>query len=397
MCAAINRILALEEGPGFGGALMSLKYLVENIDADRFSFDLITNYPQDYIVPSGPVRSVSCMSRKRLNGEGKTLQKIMEPVFFSQAGPAAYLIDRYSYGQIYSMKIARYIRQNDIKLVHLNNWPLLNDGGLMAAKKAGVPVIMHVRGLAYGSRLISWLTKQADHVIAISEYEKNKILQLGVDEKQITVIPNAVDGHSFRAEADGAAFRRDICIPAHIRLVGIVGCLVGWKGHKVFLEACSKVLKSGTIHAVIVGDTPDGNHKYKSELESYAKSLGIGDCVHFVGHRRDVSSAMVACDVIVHASTEPEPFGRVIIEAMALGKPVVATAPGGPGEIIENGIDGFLVPPKDSKSIADCVIKILENNEFTLRLSVKAQDKIKQEYNVKKYVNSIQNLYDRFL
>ncbi|MDD2467524.1 MAG: glycosyltransferase family 4 protein [Desulfobulbus sp.] len=343
------------------------------------------------------VRDVLVLPRSRLYGKDKLLERALRFVLGRKSGPAAYLIDRCTYCNIYVNRIVRYIKENKINLVHLNNWPLLNDGGLFAAKKANIPIVMHVRGMEYSGKLVSWIAQKADHIIAISEFIKQQVLDLGVPEHKISVIPNAVDADRFVKNANGDQFKKTANLPTGEPIVGMAGCLVDWKGHKFFIEACAEVFKSTSAHGVIIGDTPNGSLSFANELRDFANKLGVLDRIHFVGHIRDISSAMDACDILVHASILPEPFGRVIIEGMALGKPVVATSPGGPGEIIDDKIDGLLVPPSNSFALAQAINSLLKSSDLRRDLGEKARVKIKDKYNVHLYADRVNNVYKKIL
>jgi glycosyltransferase involved in cell wall biosynthesis len=153
-------------------------------------------------------------------------------------------------------------------------------------------------------------------------------------------------------------------------LVGIVGRLEAWKGQEVFLRAAARISASnrGTVFAVIGGVTPDKDQAYLSRLLTLAKELRLDGRVHFVGHATDVFPWFDALDVCVHA-TDGEPFGLVLVEAMALGKPLVATALGGPVEIVEEGVSGLLVPPGDDEALAEAICRLLSDTAFAARLA----------------------------
>jgi glycosyltransferase involved in cell wall biosynthesis len=157
-------------------------------------------------------------------------------------------------------------------------------------------------------------------------------------------------------------------------LVGIVGRLEAWKGQDVFLRAAARVAAKHpeAEFAVVGGGTPGKEEAYPSELRAVAQELGIADRVRFVGHLVDVFPWFDALDVCVHA-TDGEPFGLVLVEAMALGKPLVATALGGPLEIVEEGSSGLLVPPGDDEAIADAVCTILADADLAARLAAGAR------------------------
>ena len=390
-------VLAMEEGPGFGGALMSLKYLLDFSDQSKYLFFLISNYEQEYIRAGGGIKDVTSIPRMRIYGKDKIFEQRLSTIFGDKAGPLAYVIDRFTYCRSYMNKVSRYIQDKNIDIVHLNNWPLLNDGGLFAAKKNNIPVVMHVRGLEYGGKLVAWIAKQADHIIAISDYVRDQILQMGISEDKVSVIYNAVDVEAFAVSADIEMFRNEVALPVDVPIIGIAGCLVDWKGHKYFLEACAKIFQFSQAQGIIIGDAPNGEQNFKNELMRYANDLGILDRIHFVGHRNDIASAMGACDILVHASTRPEPFGRVIIEAMALAKPVIATEPGGPSEIISHGKDGILVSPSNSDAIADAVIKVLADNNLRGYLGNNAKKKVMSNFRVEKYVDQVADIYEKVL
>ncbi|HEU5003747.1 MAG TPA: glycosyltransferase [Actinomycetota bacterium] len=143
-------------------------------------------------------------------------------------------------------------------------------------------------------------------------------------------------------------------------VVGIVGRLQAWKGQRVFLEAAARVARANpAARFLVVGGAVLGwEGDYPAQLQTQVEELGITDRVHFAGHRSDVYPWFDAMDVVVHASFG-EPFGLVLVEALALGKPLVATAAGGPLEIIEDGVSGVLVPVGEPAPMADAILSIV--------------------------------------
>lgn len=143
------------------------------------------------------------------------------------------------------------------------------------------------------------------------------------------------------------------------------------------------------ILALIAGDTPDGSPAYRHHLEALARELGITDSVHFIGHCSRVPDMMAACDVMVHASTMPEPFGRVILEAMALGKPVIATDAGGPSEILRHGRTGWLVPPGDATALAESILKLASSPEASRKMGENARQEAGSRYGISHHVERV--------
>lgn len=393
----MKKILILEESPGFGGALVSLKTFLSNVSSNFYSFYIITAYQQEHIKTGGLVKDVQVFERRRLYGYKSRSERVLKKIAGKKAGPLLYCLDRLTLCRKYVGRLAKYINDNDIDLVHLNNWPLLNDGGIFAAKKKKVPIIMHVRGFEYEGRLITWLVRQADHIIAVSHYIKNRISALKVDASKISVIPDAIDTESFVKRADGALFRKEIGLNEEEFIIGFPACLVSWKGHRWFLKSCQQIFREIMAYALIIGDTPDGKPEFKEELKAYAAELGIANNVIFVGHRNDIESAMDACNIIVHASTIPEPFGRTIIEGMALGKPVIATDMGGPRDIIEHFKNGFLVPAEKPEILAKTALMCLRNPQLCQEIGTIAKDIVIRKFNVKNHVEQIESVYQEAL
>ena len=153
-----------------------------------------------------------------------------------------------------------------------------------------------------------------------------------------------------------AASRSELGLPEDVYLLGLFGRVSPWKGQHVLVEALAAL--PDDVHAVLVGGNLFGSEDYAASVAARAAALGVEHRVHWLGHRAQVAALMSGCDVIVHASTEPEPFGRVVVEGLLAGKPVVATIGGGVVEIVQDGVDGCLVPPKDPEALAAAVLRL---------------------------------------
>lgn len=169
-----------------------------------------------------------------------------------------------------------------------------------------------------------------------------------------------------------AALRARLGIPGDGPLIGIVGRLQRWKGIHVYLDTMARVIAAhSAARGVIVGGPHETEPAYPCELLAQAARLGIADRVTFAGFQPNPHEWMQACDVVVHAS-DREPFGIVVVEAMALGKPVVAGASGGPAEIITDGLDGLLVPFGDARALAASIGRLIDDNALAARLGAAA-------------------------
>ena len=417
----MKKVLIVENGAGFGGALSSLATYLEALssggrsqvswlheslnalgekpcgeEAEDWEVHLITSYEQQVISTGGAVAQVQVLPRERRYGSGTATEQRLRKFFGRRAGNVAFLWDYLTSGRQYANTLAEYIRRHQIDVVHCNNGVLINDAAVRAARKARVPCVVHSRGPEYPSLVGRFFAGQVDHFMPVSNFVAATVHALGMDDADMTVVPEGLDCPAFTLKADPMGFRQDIGVSPDVLLVGMVGCFVGWKGHEVFLEACVDILEQEDAVAVLVGDSPVSSPEQMQVLQAKAEALGIRERVIFTGHRSDVASAMAAFDVVVHASTAPEPFGRVLLEAMAVRSPVVATDAGGPAEVLTHGQDGLLVAPADVAAMARSVVSLLK--DATLRKSMgEAGYSTCLKYSMPHHVNLITGVYRKLL
>ena len=188
--------------------------------------------------------------------------------------------------------------------------------------------------------------------------------------------------------------RRMLGLPTDIPLIGMVGRLQEWKGMHVLLNALPHVLEEQPkTHCVIVGGQHDLEPSYPKALREQTSRLGIDNHVTFAGFQRDIPTWMQAMDVVVHAS-DHEPFGIVIIEAMALGKPVVAGDAGGPQEIITEGVNGLLAPYGDDYALAQQILTCLNDPAYAQKIGRAARERA-LDFTPETYTHRfIEHLYD---
>jgi glycosyltransferase involved in cell wall biosynthesis len=194
--------------------------------------------------------------------------------------------------------------------------------------------------------------------------------------RTIVRIPPGVDVSALAARrGSGTVIRRSLGWEGR-RIVGIVGRLEPSKGQRTFLQAASLLARGrpDVRFAVIGGAVLGWEGSYPDDLRRLAAELGLADRVHFAGHQDDVAPWLDAFDVAVHAA-DNEPFGLVLVEAMALGKPLVASASGGPMDIVEDGVSGLLVAPGDAHTLAARVDDLLDDPALASRLGRAGADR----------------------
>lgn len=205
-------------------------------------------------------------------------------------------------------------------------------------------------------------------VICVSTRVAEAQRKLTPRARLLTVNPGLPIAEIEAHEGTGAELRHELGW-GNTTVVGMVGRLQRWKGHEVFLHAAAEILakRPETRFAIVGGAILGWEGDYPAELERLTEQLGIGDRVYFAGHRPDPWRWTDLLDVAVHASYD-EPFGLVLVEAMAVGTPLVSTAGPGPLEIVDHGRNGLLVPPGDAKALAGAVLQLLDDDALRARV-----------------------------
>jgi len=294
------------------------------------------------------------------------------------------------------VRLYRIGRRHWVGLVHLNNTSY-DLAGIMTAKLLGVPCICHHRDFKVVSPVLRWQARMIDWHIAISEAIRQDVLRLGVKPDQVSIVFDPIDPEKHDPDVDINYLMKEFDKQPGERFFGIFGRIVDWKGQDYFLRAAAIVLKQVPhSRAFIIGDAADGTAGYLHGLHELVQQLGIASRVVFTGFRRDVPMMMKLMDVVVHASIRPEPFGMVVIEAMSMGRPTVATVGGGPSEIIQDGVNGVLVPPQDAQRLALEICRLLLDEGRASQLSMQAVRRA-GHFRSDNAARSIEKIYDHVL
>jgi glycosyltransferase involved in cell wall biosynthesis len=220
----------------------------------------------------------------------------------------------------------------------------------------------------------------ASLVIANSQASKLAFVEAGGRGEITEVVYNGFDIKNHQtSELDIQGLRQELKLEDKF-IVGHFSRLAPWKGQHILIEALTKCPEN--VVAILVGDALFGEEDYVESLHKQVVELGLENRVKFLGFRSDIARLMSACDLVAHTSTAPEPFGRVIVEAMLCGTPVVATASGGAMELVEEGVNGFLVTPQKAEELAIVINTCLKEPENTANLANNAQISASQRFDV---------------
>jgi glycosyltransferase involved in cell wall biosynthesis len=286
-------------------------------------------------------------------------------------------------------RLASVIRAEGVHVVHARSrapaW-----SAWLACRRTGAHFLTTYHGtysedLPFKRKYNSVMAK-GERVIAASRFIADLIVrQHQIEASRIRVIPRGVDLATFNPMGISGdrmmRLARAWRLPEAATVVLLPGRLTSWKGQGVLIEALARINRKD-VCGVLVG-SDQGRHHYSSGLVKRSEALGIGDRLRLVGQCDDMPAALMLADVVVHASTQPEAFGRVVIEAQAMGRPVIASDLGGPAETVEQGVTGWRVPPGDASALASSIERILAlNAEERAALAERARAAVQADYTV---------------
>ena len=298
----------------------------------------------------------------------------------------------------------RLLRDARIDLVHLNNSPSVGfDDWLPMARWLGIPCVTTVMGSPYEfptAPLRRALTRRFDRLVAISDPVLESLRLGGYPEAMLTKVNLGVDLEAFtgRVRVPAERMRESLGIPADRLLIVMVGNLREWKGHSVVVSALEQMRPDTRrrLHVAFVGHARPDDQEHVQRLVARLAQAGATREVSFLGERIDVPDVLNAADVALHASsTFPEPFGLVLVEALALGKPLIASRRGGPIEIVSKDA-GILFDPKDPRELVAAFERLLEHPE--LRKSMGAAARLRaQQFTARRMADGMQHLWEELL
>lgn len=286
----------------------------------------------------------------------------------------------------YFLRLLHLYHKMDVEVVHANNYTM---EPLWAARLLGIPVVYHLHGFL-PENLDGSGRRNFRHVstfVAISTAVKVSAVRAGIDPTRILEIPNFVE----RLPEPPFPFYAPPTI-------GIFGRITHWKGQKEFLRAALRLLpRFPGLRVLLVGGVSDGNPKYLRDCEQIALTSPFAGQIEFTGVVNDVSTFYKQCTVVVHASIEPEPFGMVLIEAMAEGRPVVASIFGAAPEVVEDGVTGYLVDPNDAKALSERIADLLSNPQLAATMGTEGHQKVRQKYNPQDAARQFESVYAQII
>jgi len=297
-----------------------------------------------------------------------------------------------------ALKFWNFLKKNNINIIHTNSFISTLFVGPIS-KLIKIPVIMTSHGDWDSSFIKNYFYyKFVKKILCVSKFVRDAYIEKKNPFKPpIDVVYLGVDINRFRSGLKTDYLRREFGIYSKDSVVSIIGRFQKIKGHEFFLDAAEIVANMNkNVKFLIVGsnqfNVKEDENSFKKVVNRVKSSDLLKDRVIFTGFRRDIPEIINLSEVIVCSSIS-ETFGMIIVEAMSCGKPVVSTYTGAPKEIIENGINGYLIPPENSQSIANKVISLLKDKSLRDRIGKEARKNIERNFSLSRYIKEVSDIY----
>jgi len=295
-------------------------------------------------------------------------------------------------------RIARKAREYDV--IYANTQKALVVGAL-ASFFSDRPLVYHLHDILSPDHFsqtnrriaVTLANARASLVIANSQASQAAFVAAGGRERLTEVVYNGFQPELYQSnESNSSQLRQQLGLEGRF-IVGHFSRLSPWKGQHILIEALAHCPKDVT--AILVGDALFGEQDYVQHLHQRVAELGLEGRVQFLGFRSDIVPLMSACDLVAHTSTSSEPFGRVIVEAMLCGRPVVAAAAGGAVELVQHGHTGWLVAPGEPTLLADVITSCQNQPLHAASLAQQAQMYASQRFDLKTINQQLERLLYR--
>ena len=382
-----------------GGSYFSLLYLAKGLDRSRFH-PIAVFYSDHALMSAFRDAGVETVTWPKpvvfkLGRHLRGWRRIVAmPLIFAQMGWT--VLDRFVFR---ALSCAAYLRKHDVAIVHLNNSVLYNHDWMLAALLARVPCVTHERGINNKyTRAAKFFGSKLGAIICISDAVKRQMQDRGADFGNLITIHNGLDPQAVTIKTPPAELRRKHGIPADAIVVGMVGNIRAWKGQETLVRAFDRVSQAHpNARLVLVGDTAPLDRPYEATLRQLIAEQGLEDRIIFTGYQKNAGDYQMMFDIVVHASVAPEPFGRVVLEAMACKKPFIGSRAGAIPEIVDEGKTGITFPPGDDQALAGAITRLIADPEEAARMGERGYQRLVSHFHIDRNTDATERLYDGLL
>ncbi|MEW6075714.1 MAG: glycosyltransferase family 4 protein [Candidatus Omnitrophota bacterium] len=373
----MHNIAILHEFHEIGGAENSLLYAAQNIERDKFRLF--------FVLPR-------------------------QGLFSEELKKRGIEVDFYEFPKIRGLRgvgraantLSDFVKRKDIHLVHSNSIRT-HIYAVIAARRQRIPVVWHQRNLLINELIDpdSLLAFLPDKIICNSRAVARRFALFGILPRKVTVIYNGVDTALFSPDISGERVRSEFGISPDQTVVGIASRFHRNKNHETFFKAaeilCKRYKACGFLRFLAVGASVfEEDSRRETSLRDFVRARGIGDRVVFTGFRKDMPECYAAMDIVVIPSFR-EACGRVIIEAMACGKPVIGSNTGGIRELIVDKETGILFPASDPQALAEAILRLAQHKEIARTMGQVGRRRVGQYFDIRQHVAQIERVYMELL
>ncbi len=388
------RILLLDTGKEWGGGTNSMLELLKRLDRSRYQVTALfyRNYPKGSgsdlrreLEAIGIPLEIMASPRQPWSVKlAKELLRGLFSLFPRLKRRQLHAIERLWRINPLARRIAARLKSGEFDLLYLNNQPSSNLEGYLAGELAGVPVVQHARiaaGLIPEEAAV--VNRVARCIVCVSAGVRDNLVAQGVAPALCRVVYNAIDGSQSLPDP----IPLPAC-PAGAVVIGSVGSLIRRKGNDQLLRAAAGLLgEAQAFHLCLVGEGPE-----RAALEGLCRELGIEGRASFAGFQARPMEWMAAMDVLVLASAS-EGLPRVILEAMLLGKPVIATDIVGSRELVAHGETGLLYPDGDVEKLAAALDQLIRSPETRRSMGMAGRSRVLRDFAIARYISGVEAVF----
>jgi len=382
-----------------GGSYYSLLYLTSGLDHKKYK-PIVVFYRENALIPTYNSLGVETavfqrptpfVFKKYLSFKNPVVKTMYPLLRVIQK-----LVNFYLFFIATSLEYSKFIKKNNIEMVHLNNAISRGDDWKLATVLAGIKCVCHERGINLSYPKLSLImSRKLSAIFCISSAVHDNMLSQGFKPGLLRLVHNGIDPEKVIVDTPRSEMLKRHNLTDDQILIGMVGNIKKWKGQEVVIKALKKVVdRYPNVRCLFVGDVSPFDENYYNHLRSLVKEFNIENNVLFTGYQKNVANYLNVMKVVIHASTDPEPFGRVLIEAMSMRKPLVGSGAGAVPERIAHGVTGYVFEPANSIDLSEKLLDLLDNEERAANMGEAGFNRLQERFHINNNVKKIQLIYD---
>jgi glycosyltransferase involved in cell wall biosynthesis len=378
-----------------GGSHYCLLYLVEGLDRSQFE-PTVLFYESHALIPrfQSVAQTVVQAPRMPVTWGSQSERRIFAmPLAFARRA-----VNLLKFARRVAHHIA-FLKNNDIGLVHQNNSITRHRDWMCAALLAGVPCVASERGLNQKYTVVDrFYARHLALVIPMSRWIMDHMIHRKVSPANIRVMYDGINPSTIKVARSEETLQKEYNIRPGQPVIGIIGNIRQWKGQETVIRAMVEVSKAHPdVVCFVVGACTPADKPYMDGLFNLVKEARLEQNIRFTGYQSDPASFVNMMSIVIHASVQPEPFGMVVLEAMAQRKAVIGSRAGGVIEMVLEGKTGYTFPPGDATALAARVIELLSNPDRAKQMGEEGYTRVVSVFTLQRYINEVQTAYRAIL